>query len=128
MPRTHIRPELLYAWHGQVQLIVNTRGDCGTDQTLSGFYFREARHLRTLRLTIDGRAPWLSEASAIEPTSLHFDHVHPEMHSFGGGSGQSGDDVKTDAHGIPYRALDVRVRYELGVAELRVALAITNRS
>jgi glycogen debranching enzyme len=129
MPQIYIRPELVYAWHGQAQLIVNTRGDCGDDQTLSGFYFRETRHLRTLRLTIDGRQPWLSEAAVVDPSVLHFDYVHPELHSFGGGgSGQSGDDLETDDHGIPYRALDVRVRYELGIAELRVALAVTNRA
>lgn len=129
MPQTYIRPELLYAWHGQAQLVVNTHGDCGEDQTLSGFYFREARHLRTLRISVDGQQPWLSEAAVESPSALHFDYVHPEMHSFGGGgSGQSGDDVKTDAHGIPYRALDVRLRYELGIAELRVALEVTNRS
>ena len=129
MPQTYIRPELLYAWHGQSQLIVNTHGDCGDDQTLSGFFFRETRHLRTLRLTVDGREPWASEAAVLGPTTLHFDYVHPEMHTFGGGgSGQSGDEVQTDDHGIPYRALDIHVACELGIAELRVLLEGTNRS
>lgn len=67
MPQSYIRPELLYAWHGQSLLIANTRGDCGEDQKLSGFYFREARHLRALCLTIDGELPWRSEAAVIEP-------------------------------------------------------------
>lgn len=129
MPQTYTLPELLYAWHGQSQLVVNTHGDCGPDQTLSGFYFREARHLRTLRLTLDGEAPWRSEAAVVDPTTLHFDYVHPEMHSFGGGgSGQSGDQVVTNDRGIPFRALDVRVRYELGIAELRISLEVTNRA
>ena len=129
MPQTRIRPDLLYAWHGQSQLIVNTRGDCSDDQALSGFYFRETRHLRTLRLTLDGREPWLSEAAVIDPTTLHFDYVHPEMHTFGGGgSGQSGDEEQTDDHGIPYRALDVSVTCELGIAGLHLLLHATNRS
>jgi hypothetical protein len=48
MTQLLIRPELLYAWHGQSLLITNTRGECGDEASLSGFYFREARHLRTL--------------------------------------------------------------------------------
>jgi glycogen debranching enzyme len=129
MPQVYIHPELLYAWHGQSHLIVNSRGDCGDDQTLSGFYFREARHLRTLRLTVDGRAPWLCEAAVEDPTTLHFGYVHPEITDFGGGgTGQSGDEVPIDAHGLPQRSLDIRLRYEIGVAALRVSLEITNRS
>jgi glycogen debranching enzyme len=129
MPRVHLRPELLYAWHGHTQFIVNTHGDCGDDQALSGFYFRETRYLSTLRLSLDGRQPWLSEAAVVDRSVLHFDYVHPELHSFGGGgSDQSDDGVETDERGIPYRALDVRVRYELGIAELRVQLEMTNRA
>lgn len=129
MTQTYIKPDLLYAWHGQSQLIVDTRGECGEEHTLSGFYFREARHLRTLRLTLNGEAPWLSQAAVENPAVLRFDYVHPEMRSFGGGgSGQSGDDVQTDDHGIPYRALDVQVRYEVLHASLRVRLTVTNRS
>jgi len=119
MPQTYIRPEILYAWHGQTLLIVNTRGDCGEDQTFSGFYFRDARHLRILRLTIDGELPCCSEAAVIEPSMLHFDYVHPEMHSFGGGgSGQSGDEMITNDRRTSHRALD----------ELRISLEVTNRS
>ena len=129
MPQISIRPELHYAWHGQSLLIVNSRGDCDNDQTLSGFYFREARYLRTLRLTLNGGSPWLSQAAVEEPTALRFDYVYPELTSFGGGgSGQSGDEVQTDEHGIPYRALDVRLRYEVGIAGLRVSVELTNRS
>jgi glycogen debranching enzyme len=126
---SYVRPDLLYAWHGQTQLITNTHGDCGVDQTLSGLYFRETRHLRTLRLLIDGRSPWLSEAAAVEPTTIQFDYVHPEIAEFGGGgTGQAGDETPIDEHGIPQRALDLQVRYELGIAELQVKLVVTNRS
>ena len=56
-----VRPDLLYAWRGPCLLLTNTRGECGTDQPLSGFYFREARHLHTLALEINGHPPWLCE-------------------------------------------------------------------
>ena len=109
MSQGYIRPELLYGWHGRSLLVVSTRGDCAEAQALSGFYFRETRYLRTLRLTLNGTAPWLSQAAAENPAVLHFDYVHPEMRTLGGGrSGQSGDTVETDEHGTPYRALDVR--------------------
>ncbi|NUR32949.1 MAG: hypothetical protein HOQ30_02990, partial [Gemmatimonadaceae bacterium] len=85
MSQIYVRPELLYAWHGQSQLVVNQRGDCGDDETLSGFYFRETRHLRALRLTLDGQSPWLAQAAVESPTVLRFDYVHPEMHTFSGG-------------------------------------------
>ena len=48
-----IRPEILYAWNGPSLLIVNARGECGSDEALSGYYFREARFLRTLILDIN---------------------------------------------------------------------------
>ncbi len=60
---------------------------------------------------------------------LAFTYIHPELTHFGGGgSGISGDTVETNAQGIPYRALDIRVRYEVGIADLRIALDVTNRS
>jgi len=124
-----IRPELFYAWKGQSFLVVNTRGECGDDQTLSGFYFREARHLRTLRLDVNGEPPWLCEATAEDPATLHFTFAHPELTEFGGGgSGQSGDEVTTDSRGIPYRALDLRLEARVGVAGLDVILTVANRS
>src|SRR5262245_31443377 len=85
-----IRSNERYAWHGQSLLITNERGDCGSDNAMSGYYFREARHLRTMRMEVNGVSPWLSESSANEPESLHFSYVYPELTSFGGGgSGQS---------------------------------------
>ena len=129
MTHVLVRPDLLYAWHGQSLLIANIRGDCGDDQSLSGFYFREARYLRTLRLQINGDPPWLCESVTEAPHILAFTYVHPELARFGGGgTGESQGDITTDKHGIPHRALDVRVRHEVGVASLRSSLAITNRS
>ena len=63
MTRALIRPELLYAWHGQSLLIVSPRGECGPDDALCGYYSREACFLRTLPLEIDRKRPWLCEAA-----------------------------------------------------------------
>jgi glycogen debranching enzyme len=124
-----IRPEILYAWNGPTLLIVNTRGECGSDQALSGFYFREARFLRTLRLEINGEPPWLCEAAAIDPRSLKLTFVHPEIKEpGGGGTGHSTDDIPTDGRGIPERSLDLRLSYHVGIACLEAVLAITNRA
>jgi glycogen debranching enzyme len=124
-----VRPEILYAWSGPSLLIVNTRGECGTDRPLSGFYFREARFLRALRLEINGETPWLCEAAASDPRALQFTFVHPEIKEpGGGGTGHATDDIPTDARGIPERSLDLRLSYHVGIAHLEAVLAITNRA
>lgn len=129
MSPAFIRLNERYAWHGQSLLLTNGRGDFGDDNGLSGYYFREARHLRTLRLEINGEPPWLCEAAAADPASLHFSYVHPEMIEFGGGgSGQSQDEITRDAHGVPHRALDIQLAYEVGIASLEATLIVTNRA
>ena len=80
-----VRPDVLYAWKGPSLLIVNTRGECGPDQPLAGYYFREARFLHTLRLESNGERPWLCEAASLAPDSLAFNFVHPEIKEPGGG-------------------------------------------
>jgi glycogen debranching enzyme len=110
-------------------LLVNTRGECHEDEPLSGYYFREARFLRTLRLEVNGRAPWTCEAAPLESDALAFTYIYPELTEFGGGgSGQSGDEVSTDAHGIPHRALSLRAVYRVSSTGLGVTLAIGNYS
>ena len=129
MPLALIRPGQLYAWKGPSLLLVNTRGECGDDDQLSGYYFREARFLRTLRLEINGRPPWPCEATLLEPNALAFTHIYPELAEFGGGgSGQSGDEVSTDADGIPHRALSLRVGHKVGIGGLTVRLTISNHA
>ena len=124
-----IRPGQLYAWKGPSLLLVDTRGECGEAEPLSGYYFREARFLRTLRLEINGHAPWPCEASPLETHTLAFTSIYPELTEFGGGgSGQSGDDVSTDAEGIPHRTLSLRATYALSIARLTVSLTISNHS
>ena len=80
-----VRPDILYAWRGPSLLITNLKGECGDDQQLSGFYFREARHLRTLLLEINGRRPWLCEAAAVDPARLALTFVYPDITQQGGG-------------------------------------------
>lgn len=110
-------------------LVVNTRGECGEDEQLSGYYFREARFLRMLRLEVNGHSPWPCEASLLEPHVLACTYIYPELAEFGGGgSGQSGDDVSTDADGIPHRALSLRAVYTLTVGGLTITLTISNHA
>ena len=85
MPVALVRPGLLYAWKGPSLLITDSRGECGPATRLSGYYFREARFLSTLRLEINGDAPWLCEAAAIDPETLALNYVHPELTEPGGG-------------------------------------------
>jgi glycogen debranching enzyme len=124
-----VRPDLLYAWKGPSLLIVNTHGECGPDQGLSGLYFREARFLSRLQLEVNGARPWLCEAASVDPASLALNFVHPEITTpGGGGTGQAGDEEGTDARGLPERSLDLRLSYRLGIAELTIELVVANRA
>src|SRR5688500_17334053 len=122
-----IRPDMLYAWCGPSLLIVTARGECSRGFT--GFYHREARHLRTWRLEVDGELPWLCEAAAVSPDTLDFAYTHPEIAEYGGGgTGQSGDTEPENARGVPQRALDLRVRYRVEPRGLTVTATVANRS
>jgi glycogen debranching enzyme len=121
--------DLPAAWLGPSLLITNHEGECGAAQPLTGFYVRETRHLATLRLEIDGVAPWCCERARPDAAQLAFIFVHPELARFGGGgSGAAGDEVTTDEHGIPHRALDLRLIYRLEPHRLRATLRLHNRS
>ena len=129
MARALLRPAALYAWKGPSLLVTNTRGNCGPDQGLSGYYFREARFLSTCRLQINGREPWLCEAAAIDPDRLAFSYTFPEVARYGGGgSGQSGDDEPRDENGLPQRGLNLRVDYRVRIAALEIQAFIGNWS
>src|SRR5687767_10628041 len=129
MPVAQVRADTLYAWKGPSLLVTTPRGECGETQPLSGFYYREARVLRTLRIEINGAAPWLAEATMAAPDRLEFTYVHPEItHPGGGGTGQAGDEEGVDAHGLPERSLDLRTTCLAGVIGLDVVVVITNRA
>lgn len=129
MPEAAIRLGWPAAWLGPSLLITNELGECGPAQPLTGFYVRETRHLSTLRLEIDGKSPWCCERSRPDASQLAFVFAHPELTEFGGGgSGVSGDEVTCDEHGIPHRALDLRLVYRLEPHRLLVTLRLYNRS
>lgn len=124
-----IRPRQLYIWKGPSLLLVDERGDCGERQQLSGYYFREARFLRTLRLEVNGQSPWLCDATLLKTHVVSFTYIHPELTQFGGGgSGQSGDEISTDAEGLPHRALSLRLLHTLSIGGLTVSVTISNHS
>src|SRR5215216_3693698 len=129
MPAAFIRADSLYAWKGSSVLITTARGDCDATLPLAGYYYREARFVRTLRIEVNGQAPWLCESAVVAPDTLTLTYVHPEItEPGGGGTGQAGDEEGTDAHGLPERALDLQLSYRVGAARLEATLLITNRA
>jgi glycogen debranching enzyme len=124
-----VRGDLLYAWKGPALLVTTGRGECGDEQILSGFYYREARFLRTFRLEVNGHPAWLCEASMVRPDLLEFNYVYPEItQPGGGGTGQAGDEEGVSADGLPERSLDIRLSYRLRAGRLDIAVAIANRA
>ena len=124
-----VRADTLYAWRGPSLLVTTPRGECGEEHTLSGFYYNEARVLRTLRFEINGERLWLCEAAPISPAQLDFLYVHPEItQPGGGGTGQAGDEEGIDAHGLPERSLDIRLSFVAGAGGLDASLVVANRA
>ena len=124
-----VRNEILYAWKGPVLLVTDPRGECGSGHPLSGFYYREARFLRTFRFEINGHAPWLCETAAVRPDLLEFTYVYPEITGGGGGgTGQSGDEEGMSADGLPERSLDITVSYTVRAGTLHIVTRITNHA
>lgn len=124
-----IRPDILYAWRGPSLLIVSARGAATQDAQLTGYYYREARFLSEARLEVDGQRPWLCEAAIVAPDRLEFTYISPEVAKYGGGgTGQSGDDEPRDARGLPQRALNIRVIWQLRIDGLEITTHIENAS
>jgi glycogen debranching enzyme len=124
-----VAPCQRYAWHGPSLLVTDERGECGERDHLSGYYFREARHLRTLRLEINGTAPWLCAGGATSQDELDFVYVYPELTRFGGGGTDVSDDTTwRDPHGVSQRAIDVRLQLRMRLAGMDGAVTLTNRS
>jgi glycogen debranching enzyme len=125
----HVRPRERYAWRAASLLVTNERGECGGSDALSGYYFREARHLSALRLEINGVAPWLCADGSPGPDQLDFVYAYPELVRFGGGGTDVSDDTTwRDDHGVTQRAIDLRLRYRVGPGGLDAELVLTNRS
>jgi glycogen debranching enzyme len=122
-------PDVRCAWHGSSLLVTTARGECVGGRHLSGYFFREARHLSTLAFEIGGERAWLCESAVHEPETLSFSFVHRELTSFsGGGSGRAEHEPAPRDDGIPWRALDITCRMRVSAAALDVELTIVNRS
>ena len=125
----HIAPCRRHAWQGLSLLVTDERGECGERDPLSGYYFREARHLRMLALEINGARPWLCADGSAAHDELEFVYVYPELTEFGGGGTDVSDDTTwTDSHGVTQRAIDVRLRYRARLDGVDVELTLANRS
>ncbi|MDQ3950487.1 MAG: hypothetical protein M3282_09075 [Gemmatimonadota bacterium] len=125
----HVRPCQRYAWKGSSLLVTDERGECGERDQLSGYYFREARHLRTLGLEINGVSPWLCADGSAGHDQLDFVYVYPELTHFGGGGSDVSDDTTwTDPHGISQRTIDVRLQHRVRLDGMDAELTLANRS
>lgn len=128
-PLSHVLADARYAWYGPSLLITTTRGECAEDHPLSGYYFREARHLSVLRLELNGGTPWLCSDGTTSQQQLDFVYVYPELTRFGGGGTDvSQDATMLDEHGVTQRGIDVRIRERLRFDGLDVILILANRS
>ena len=121
--------DLHYAWYGPSMLITSLRGSCDGSHQLTGYYYREARHLNVLRLELNGTLPWLCAGGITNQRQLDFVFVYPELTRFGGGGTDSADDeTSVDAHHVPQRAIDVRLTERLRFDGLDLVLTLANRS
>jgi glycogen debranching enzyme len=115
---------------GQSLVVLNRHdGDIAAFKNpMTGFFYREARHLSILRLEINGSAPWFCEAAQDDARRVLITYIHPEFAHFGGGgSGQARDERSRDAFGIPHRALEIQVVYRVAPNRLEVQATIINR-
>jgi glycogen debranching enzyme len=103
-------------------------GIAAAENPMSGFFYREARHLSVLRFAINGASPWFCESAQSDARRISLSYVHPEFAEFGGGgSGQARDERTRDAHGLPHRSLEIEVQFDLAPNRLAVTATITNR-
>jgi glycogen debranching enzyme len=121
------------AWCGPSLLVATRRGECGDGVRLTGYYFRETRHLRTLRLTVNGRPAWWCGGGAVAQDRLSLTFVYPELiqengGGAAGGTGTGKDEVQRDDQGLPRRALEIGIDLEVRVASLLVSVTLANRA
>jgi glycogen debranching enzyme len=122
-----IRPELRWAWHGPSLLVADHYGDCRPDEPLTGLYVREARHLSTLRLEINGEHPWQCDIGELSPAELVAHFEYPEHVQFsGGGSDQAGPEQQRNVRGVLFRTIDLRLRERVCLTGLAIGLEVRN--
>jgi len=127
--QARVQPTHRWAWYGRSLLVTNDRLECDEADQLTGYYFREARHLRTLRLRLNSASPWLCSEGEVGHDILAAVYNYPELTHFEGGGTDAADDwAWNDNAGVRQRSIDVRVRLRATPRELIVELAIANRS
>lgn len=119
----HDRPDMLYAWRGPSLLIVDMEGRSGTSE-FQGYFFREARFLRDLRLEVRGETPFASAIARVAPNEIAVTYVHPKVPLKGVGSGTGG---MKETDGLLQRDLDLYLRYRIRPASVEAVLEVTNR-
>ena len=128
-PLSHVLADVRFVWNGPSLLITTARGECSQQDFLTGFYFREARHLSVLRLEVNGVAPWLCADGITSQHQLDFVYVYPELTQFGGGGTDVSDDTTLrDSHGVIQRGIDIRARERVRFDGLDLALVVANRT
>lgn len=122
--RADQRTGLRCAWRGSSMLVLGPDGWCG-DHPLSGWFFRQTRYLRELRLLLAGAPPHLCSIAEVSPATLELTFIHPEVRAGGGGgSGSGGDDA---GGGLLFRNFDVRVRCTVRPAFLDIVVTLASR-
>jgi len=110
-------------------LVTNERLECDESDVLTGYYFREARYLRRLRLRLNGAPPWLCSEGELRHDVLSAVYVYPELTQFeGGGTDAAGDWDWNDDAGITRRSIDIRTQLGVTPRELIVGLDLVNRA
>jgi glycogen debranching enzyme len=122
--RAHNRPEIRYAWRGPSLLILDNRGRSAGER-LEGYYFRETRYLAGLRLLVDGEEPYPCSVSDGEPSRLEYSYIYPPVEARGGGGSGSGG--SGSRYGIPFRGMDLDLRFVVRPSGFEAVLLLTNR-
>ncbi|CAN5622995.1 glycogen debranching N-terminal domain-containing protein [soil metagenome] len=125
LPTATNQPTVRAAWRGPALLVTDPDGGCG-GVPLTGFFFREARHLQELRFTLNGEAALGGSIAQAAPHRLEWTGLYPPVDEFGGGGSGSGG--PGTAHGLTFRALELRLVHTVSPASLEASLVIANRS
>ncbi len=95
-------------------LVTDACGRAGA-QVQTGYFFRETRYLRHLRFLINGEDPTLCGIAEVDFHTIELSHLYPE--------GASGEGEK---EGVPFRNLDLRLRYRVRPSSLEALVTITS--
>lgn len=113
-----------HAWCGPSVLAVAPDGWCGAEP-VTGYFFREARHLSLLRLELFGETPVHASTVEAEPTRLEATYLYPPVSARGGGGSGSGGGSRH--HGLLERSLDLALVHRVGPGSLEVDAFLTSR-